>query len=147
MSQFMMLLVEDDPLQREVFADILKGEGFEVVECATAEAAEIVIATSGVEFRADVRQSPAARSSRQFSIPAKAVHGGRSVDRGARGLSGAPGPRSFGERKPKEPSELPWHCSKAGCAEPAKGPAGGSDAQLCRRRFRARDDRSDVDCP
>ena len=54
MSQFMMLLVEDDPLQREVFADILKGEGFEVVECATAEAAEIVIATSGVEFRAVV---------------------------------------------------------------------------------------------
>ena len=24
MSQFMMLLVEDDPLQREIFADILK---------------------------------------------------------------------------------------------------------------------------
>jgi DNA-binding NtrC family response regulator len=54
MSQFMMLLVEDDPLQREVFADILKGEGFEVVECTTAEAAELVIATSGLEFRAVV---------------------------------------------------------------------------------------------
>ncbi len=54
MSQFMMLLVEDDPLQREVFADILRGEGFEVVECATAEAAELVIATSGLEFRAVV---------------------------------------------------------------------------------------------
>ena len=54
MSQFMMLLVEDDPLQREVFADLLKGEGFEVVECTTAEAAELVIATSGLEFRAAV---------------------------------------------------------------------------------------------
>ena len=54
MSQFMALLVEDDPLQREVFADLLKGEGFEVVECTTAEAAELVIATSGREFRAVV---------------------------------------------------------------------------------------------
>jgi CheY-like chemotaxis protein len=54
MSQFMTLLVEDDPLQREVFADLLKGEGFEVVECTTAEAAEFVIATSGLEFRAVV---------------------------------------------------------------------------------------------
>jgi CheY-like chemotaxis protein len=54
MSQFMTLLVEDDPLQREVFADLLKGEGFEVVECTTAEAAELVIATSGLEFRAVV---------------------------------------------------------------------------------------------
>lgn len=54
MSQFMMLLVEDDPLQRELFADVLKGEGFEVVECTTAEAAELVISTSGVEFHAVV---------------------------------------------------------------------------------------------
>jgi CheY-like chemotaxis protein len=54
MSQFMVLLVEDDPLQRAVLSDVLKGEGFEVVECTTAEAAELVIATSGVEFRAAV---------------------------------------------------------------------------------------------
>jgi CheY-like chemotaxis protein len=54
MCQFMTLLVEDDPLQREVFADLLKGDGFEVVECTTAEAAELVIATSGLEFRAVV---------------------------------------------------------------------------------------------
>jgi CheY-like chemotaxis protein len=53
-SQFTTLLVEDDPLQREVFADVLKGEGFEVVECTTAEAAELVIATSGTELRAVV---------------------------------------------------------------------------------------------
>jgi CheY-like chemotaxis protein len=54
MSLFTTLLVEDDPLQREVFADVLKGEGFEVVECTTAEAAELVIATSGTELRAVV---------------------------------------------------------------------------------------------
>lgn len=33
------LLVEDDSLQREILADLLKDEGFEVVECTTAEAA------------------------------------------------------------------------------------------------------------
>jgi CheY-like chemotaxis protein len=36
MSRFMTLLVEDDTFQREVMADVLKDEGFEVVECATA---------------------------------------------------------------------------------------------------------------
>ena len=43
MSNFVMLLVEDDSLQREVLSDLLKDEGFEVVECATAEAAELMI--------------------------------------------------------------------------------------------------------
>jgi DNA-binding NtrC family response regulator len=52
MSKFMTLLVEDDALQRQVFADILATDGFEVVECATAESAELVIATSGTELRA-----------------------------------------------------------------------------------------------
>jgi DNA-binding response OmpR family regulator len=51
MSNFMALLVEDDTLQRQVLADILKDDGFEVVECTTAEAAELVIATSGTELR------------------------------------------------------------------------------------------------
>jgi DNA-binding NtrC family response regulator len=52
MSNFMTLLVEDDALQRQIFADILKADGFEVVECATAESAELIIATSGAELRA-----------------------------------------------------------------------------------------------
>jgi DNA-binding NtrC family response regulator len=52
MSKFMALLVEDDPLQRVVLADILTADGFDVLECATAEAAELIIATSGAEFRA-----------------------------------------------------------------------------------------------
>lgn len=51
-TKFMTLLVEDDPLQREVMADLLKLEGLEVVECSTAEAAELVIATSGAELLA-----------------------------------------------------------------------------------------------
>jgi len=54
MSKFMTLLVEDDPFQRTTLADLLRDEGFEVIECATAEAAELVIATSGTELRAVV---------------------------------------------------------------------------------------------
>jgi DNA-binding NtrC family response regulator len=52
MSKFMTLLVEDDAFQREVLADLLKDEGFEVVECATAEAAELIVASAGTELRA-----------------------------------------------------------------------------------------------
>lgn len=52
MSQFVTLLVEDDALQREVMAELLQDQGFEVVECSTAEAAELIVATSGTELRA-----------------------------------------------------------------------------------------------
>ena len=52
MSKFMTILVENDVLQREVLAEVLKGDGFEVVECSTAEAAELVVSTSGTELRA-----------------------------------------------------------------------------------------------
>ncbi|MET4043384.1 CheY-like chemotaxis protein [Bradyrhizobium sp. RT6a] len=46
------LLVEDDSLQREILADLLKDEGFEVVECTTAEAAELIVASTGSELPA-----------------------------------------------------------------------------------------------
>ena len=52
MSNFVTLLVEDDAFQREIIADVLKDEGFEVVECTTAEAAELIIASTGTELRA-----------------------------------------------------------------------------------------------
>ena len=52
MSNLVMLLVEDDALQREILAELIKDEGFEVLECATAEAAELVVATTGPELRA-----------------------------------------------------------------------------------------------
>jgi DNA-binding NtrC family response regulator len=54
MSNFIVLLVEDDMFQREVLAYLLKDEGFEVIECTTAEAAELIIATTGTELRAIV---------------------------------------------------------------------------------------------
>jgi CheY-like chemotaxis protein len=52
MSNFVALVVEDDPLQREVMADLLKDEGLEVVECSTAEAAELVLVSTGTELKA-----------------------------------------------------------------------------------------------
>ena len=52
MSNFMTLLVEDDTYQREILADVLKDEGFEVIECTTAEAAELIIASTGTELQA-----------------------------------------------------------------------------------------------
>jgi len=36
---FTALVVEDDTLQREALAELLKDEGLEVVECTSAEAA------------------------------------------------------------------------------------------------------------
>ena len=52
MSNFVTLLVEDDASQREVLADVLKDEGFEVIECTTAESAELIIASTGTELQA-----------------------------------------------------------------------------------------------
>jgi DNA-binding NtrC family response regulator len=45
-------VVEDDPLQREALADLLKDQGLEVVECTSAEAAELVVASTGPELKA-----------------------------------------------------------------------------------------------
>jgi DNA-binding NtrC family response regulator len=52
MSNFVALIVDDDPLQRECLADLLRSEGLEVVECANGEVAELVLASTGAELRA-----------------------------------------------------------------------------------------------
>lgn len=52
MSNFVTLLVEDNSLQREVIANALAGEGFELVECTTAEAAETIVASTGADLLA-----------------------------------------------------------------------------------------------
>ena len=52
MSNFIALIVEDDLFQRAFLADLLKEEGLEVVECASAEAAELILVSTGTELRA-----------------------------------------------------------------------------------------------
>ena len=52
MSNVMALVVEDDAFQSEAVADLLRGEGLEVVECSTGEAAELVVASTGTELLA-----------------------------------------------------------------------------------------------
>ncbi|QPF83887.1 hypothetical protein IC762_30165 [Bradyrhizobium genosp. L] len=52
MSNFMALVVEDNTLQREALAELLRDQDVEVVECTTAEAAELVVANSGTELLA-----------------------------------------------------------------------------------------------
>jgi CheY-like chemotaxis protein len=46
------LVVEDDVLQREIVSELLRDHGLEVVECSTAEAAELVLTSTGTELRA-----------------------------------------------------------------------------------------------
>ena len=48
--KFTALVVEDDILQREVLADLLRDRGLEVIECSSAEAAELVVAKTGAEL-------------------------------------------------------------------------------------------------
>ena len=50
MSNFTTLVVEDDAIQREALSELLRGEGLEVVECSTAEAAELVVVRTGPEL-------------------------------------------------------------------------------------------------
>jgi DNA-binding NtrC family response regulator len=44
------LVVEDDPLQREVLSDALKQDNMDVIQCESAEAAELVVARFGLEL-------------------------------------------------------------------------------------------------
>jgi DNA-binding NtrC family response regulator len=44
------LVVEDDELQREILSDFLKDENMEVIQCESAEAAELIIARFGAEL-------------------------------------------------------------------------------------------------
>jgi CheY-like chemotaxis protein len=52
MSNFVVLIVEDNPFHREALADLLKSEGLEVVECANGEVAELVLTATGADLRA-----------------------------------------------------------------------------------------------
>jgi DNA-binding NtrC family response regulator len=44
------LVVEDDELQREILSEFLKDESMDVIQCESAEAAELIIARIGAEL-------------------------------------------------------------------------------------------------
>ena len=44
------LVVEDDELQREILSEFLKDERMDVIQCESAEAAELIIARVGAEL-------------------------------------------------------------------------------------------------
>ena len=50
MPNFIALVVEDDTFQREILAEFLRDHGLEVVECSSAETAELVLASTGTEL-------------------------------------------------------------------------------------------------
>lgn len=52
MSNFVVLVVEDDAFHRELIADLFRDRGLEVVETSTAEAAELILSTAGTELKA-----------------------------------------------------------------------------------------------
>jgi hypothetical protein len=66
---FTALVVEDDTLQRETLADLLKDQGLEVIECKSAEAAELVVASTGSELKALVRTYPCRARCRASNWP------------------------------------------------------------------------------
>src|SRR5262249_47987128 len=45
------LVVEDDQFQREMLSDLLRDEHMDVIECESAEAAELVLAELGTSLR------------------------------------------------------------------------------------------------
>jgi DNA-binding NtrC family response regulator len=45
------LVVEDDQFQREILTEFLKAENMDVIQCESAEAAELVIAKVGAELK------------------------------------------------------------------------------------------------
>lgn len=46
----LVLIVEDDRFQREILGELLEDENMDLIECASAEAAELVIANCGADL-------------------------------------------------------------------------------------------------
>jgi DNA-binding NtrC family response regulator len=49
-AQKLALVVEDDEFQREILSDFLKDKNLDVIQCESAEAAELIIARVGAEL-------------------------------------------------------------------------------------------------
>jgi response regulator RpfG family c-di-GMP phosphodiesterase len=52
------LVVEDDPLQREFLCDLLRNENLDVIQCESAEAAELIVARLGPDLTLLVTDAP-----------------------------------------------------------------------------------------
>ena len=108
MSDAVMLLVEDDVVQRELVAEMLRDEGFEVVECSTAEAAEFVVDSTGTKLRALITDNKLAGPMSGMELAAHAR--GRFPDLNVVIMSGKPADqlpdRTTFLRKPFLPSRL-----------------------------------------
>ncbi len=63
------LVVEDDELQREILCDFLKDEHMDVIQCESAEAAELIIARVGAELSLLVRISGSPAKAPESTLP------------------------------------------------------------------------------
>ena len=103
-----VMLVEDDTVQRGLVADMLRDEGFEVVECATAEAAEFVVESTGAKLQALITDNKLAGPMSGMELAAHAR--GRFPELNVVIISGRPAEalpdRTTFLRKPFLPSRL-----------------------------------------
>ena len=63
------LVVEDDPLQREYLCDLLRNENLDVIQCESAEAAELIVARSGPELTLLVTDAALAGRATRMELP------------------------------------------------------------------------------
>ena len=102
------LVVEDDPLQREYLCDLLRNENLDVIQCESAEAAELIVARSGPELALLVTDAALAGRGTGIELAqfAKRKFPGLNVIlvSGQDGLTPPANVRLF--RKPFEPAEL-----------------------------------------
>jgi DNA-binding NtrC family response regulator len=102
------LVVEDDPLQREFLCDLLRNENLDVIQCESAEAAELIVARSGPKLTLLVTDAALAGSGTGIEL---AEFAKRKLPRlnvilvsGQDGLTPPANVRFF--RKPFQPAEL-----------------------------------------
>jgi DNA-binding NtrC family response regulator len=101
-------VVEDDPIQREFLCDLLRNDNLDVIQCESAEAAELIVAGSGPELTLLVTDAALAGSGTGIEL---AQFAKRKFPRlnvilvsGQDGLTPPANVRFF--RKPFQPAEL-----------------------------------------
>lgn len=107
-TPLLALVVEDDPLQREFLCDLLRNENLDVIQCETAEAAELIVARSGPELTLLVTDAALAGRGTGIELAQFAKRKFPQLNvilvSGQAGLTPPPNVRFF--RKPFQPAEL-----------------------------------------